>query len=81
MTTAICSAEKTDSAITDAASGRHADSRQQPPKSATPNNATGAPKTTGSINPPKGQKQATNTPSADPVGDICLLPDIAGFAH
>src|SRR5438105_8093314 len=51
------------------------------PKSATPNNATGAPKTTGSINPPKGQKQATNTPSADPVGDICLLPDIAGFAH
>jgi hypothetical protein len=40
-----------------------------------------APKTTGSINPaPRaaGQKLAT---SADPVGDICLLPDIARFAH
>src|SRR5436190_12728125 len=50
------------------------------PKSATPNNTTGAPKTTGSINPPaKGQK--ATPPSADPVGDICLLPDIAGFAH
>jgi uncharacterized protein (DUF2147 family) len=50
-----------------------------PPKSA---NTTGAPKTTGSINPPaKGQKQATTTSSADPVGDICLLPEIAGFAH
>jgi uncharacterized protein (DUF2147 family) len=41
----------------------------------------GAPKTTGAVNPaPKavaGQKQA----AADPVGDICLLPDIARFAH
>jgi uncharacterized protein (DUF2147 family) len=38
-----------------------------------------APKTTGAVNPPaqKQQKQA----AADPVGDICLLPDIAGFAH
>ena len=38
-----------------------------------------APKTTGAVNPPgqKAQKQA----AADPVGDICLLPDIAGFAH
>src|SRR3954463_10994366 len=53
-----------------------------PPKSATPNNTSGAPKTTGSINPPpKGQKQATTTPSADPVGDICLLPEISGFTH
>jgi uncharacterized protein (DUF2147 family) len=43
-----------------------------PPKAA-------APKTTGSAGPAaKGQKQAT---SADAVGDICLLPDIAGFAH
>jgi uncharacterized protein (DUF2147 family) len=44
----------------------------------------GAPKTTGSINPaPKmhGQKLATNGQPADPVGDICLLPDIARFAH
>jgi uncharacterized protein (DUF2147 family) len=40
-----------------------------------------APKTTGSVNPaPKtsGQKLAA---SADPVGDICLLPDIARFTH
>jgi uncharacterized protein (DUF2147 family) len=39
-----------------------------------------APKTTGAVNPaPKtsGQKSA----SADPVGDICLLPDIARFSH
>ena len=46
-----------------------------PPTSAT------APKTTGSVNPsPKtsGQKLAT---AADPVGDICLLPDIARFSH
>jgi uncharacterized protein (DUF2147 family) len=54
---------------------------------------TGAlPKTTGSIpaatvttatTAPKkpGQKQAANAMAADPVGDICLLPDIAGFAH
>jgi uncharacterized protein (DUF2147 family) len=51
------------------------------PKSVTATSTTGAPKTTGSINPPaKGQKQAT-TPSADPVGDICLLPEISGFTH
>ena len=39
-----------------------------------------APKSTGSVNAgakPAGQKQAT----ADSVGDICLLPDIARFAH
>ena len=43
-----------------------------------------APKTTGSVIPaPKaapGQKQAAGA-SGDVVGDICLLPDIAGFAH
>jgi len=41
--------------------------------------APAAPKTTGAVNPSaqKAQKQA----AADPVGDICLLPDIAGFAH
>lgn len=44
--------------------------------------ATGAPKTTGAVSPapgqrPAGQKQA----AADPVGDICLLPDIARFSH
>jgi hypothetical protein len=40
-----------------------------------------APKTTGSVNPAaktSGQKQAVAT---DSVGDICLLPDIARFAH
>jgi uncharacterized protein (DUF2147 family) len=49
---------------------------------AAPN--SGAPKTTGSVNPaPKapGQKQAAAGQSGDVVGDICLLPDIAGFAH
>jgi uncharacterized protein (DUF2147 family) len=41
--------------------------------------APGAPKTTGSVNPAaKKQAMAATT---DPVGDICLLPDIARFAH
>jgi len=42
------------------------------------------PKTTGSVSPaPKtsGQKLATSAQPADPVGDICLLPDIARFTH
>jgi len=41
------------------------------------------PKTTGSVVPGSkpGQKQAAGAPSGDVVGDICLLPDIAGFAH
>jgi uncharacterized protein (DUF2147 family) len=39
-----------------------------------------APKTTGAVNPP-GQKAQKQAAAADPVGDICLLPDIAGFAH
>jgi uncharacterized protein (DUF2147 family) len=46
------------------------------------------PKTTGSVGAAAktpGQKLATTTPGAtpptDPVGDICLLPDIARFAH
>jgi uncharacterized protein (DUF2147 family) len=37
------------------------------------------PKTTGSVSP-AGKKPAA-AQAADPVGDICLLPDIAGFAH
>ena len=47
--------------------------------------APAAPKTTGAANPapapkaPAGQKQAAGQP-AD-IGDICLLPDIARFAH
>jgi uncharacterized protein (DUF2147 family) len=50
------------------------------PRTAAPTTGAGAPKTTGSATPvPKtsGQKSA----SADPVGDICLLPDIARFSH
>jgi hypothetical protein len=61
------------------------------PKTAAPAPAPAAPKTTGAANPspaspaaaPKaapGQKQAAGQPPAD-IGDICLLPDIAGFAH
>jgi uncharacterized protein (DUF2147 family) len=64
-----------------------------PPKTAAP--APTAPKTTGAVNPapaavnpapaPKAapaQKQAAAT-AAQPadIGDICLLPDIARFAH
>jgi uncharacterized protein (DUF2147 family) len=46
--------------------------------------AAPAPKTTASIGAaPKtpGQKQAANAQPTDAVGDICLLPDIARFAH
>jgi uncharacterized protein (DUF2147 family) len=42
------------------------------------------PKSTGSINPAAKshpQKLATAAQPADPVGDICLIPDIARFAH
>ena len=50
------------------------------PRTAAPATTGAAPKTTGSVNPaPKtsGQKSA----AADPVGDVCLLPDIARFSH
>jgi uncharacterized protein (DUF2147 family) len=48
------------------------------PKSTSP----AGPKTTGSSNPAaKASAQKQATASADPVGDICLLPDIARFAH
>ena len=46
--------------------------------------APAAPKTTGSANPapkPSVQKLATAGQPADQIGDICLLPDIARFAH
>jgi uncharacterized protein (DUF2147 family) len=49
-----------------------------PPKTPAP------PKSTGDLNPtakPSGQKQAVAAAPTDPVGDICLLPDIARFAH
>jgi uncharacterized protein (DUF2147 family) len=46
--------------------------------------ASQAPRTTGSVNPgartAAGQKQAAGA-SSDVVGDICLIPDIARFAH
>jgi uncharacterized protein (DUF2147 family) len=45
--------------------------------------APGAPKTTGAVSPAPVQKPAAGQKqaAADPVGDICLLPDIARFAH
>src|SRR6266403_16915 len=50
------------------------------PKTAAPTTTATAPKATGSVNAPSkapGQKLATPAQPADPVGDICLLPDIA----
>lgn len=44
------------------------------PSAAAPAPTTAAPKSAATAKP--GQKGA-----ADPVGDICLLPEIAGFAH
>ena len=42
-----------------------------------------APNSTASGNPARtpGQKHAAAAHPADPVGDICLIPDIARFAH
>jgi uncharacterized protein (DUF2147 family) len=54
------------------------------PKAAAPTTTATAPKSAAPVNPaPKmpGQKLATAAPPADPVGDICLLPDIARFSH
>ena len=54
------------------------------PRIAAPATAAAMPKTTGSANPVRkmpGQKLATTAQPVDPVGDICLLPDIAGLAH
>jgi uncharacterized protein (DUF2147 family) len=47
------------------------------PKTAAPTTTATALKTAPKL---PGQKQAAAQP-ADPVGDICLLPDIARFAH
>jgi uncharacterized protein (DUF2147 family) len=51
------------------------------PKAATaaPAATTGAATTPGATKP--AGKKTASAHSADPVGDICLLPDIAGFAH
>jgi uncharacterized protein (DUF2147 family) len=61
--------------------------RVAPPIPSSPANSmakTG--KTTGAAPKPKAPLNAAAKPgqkgqAADPVGDICLLPDIAGFAH
>jgi uncharacterized protein (DUF2147 family) len=42
--------------------------------------ATSAPRTVGSVTPAPGTTDR-KTAAADPVGDICLLPDIARFTH
>jgi len=63
-----------------------------PISSSPPNNMTkGTPKTTAGTLPKTAPKPASSTtaaktaspkgPPADAIGDICLLPDIAGFAH
>ncbi len=51
------------------------------PKTAAPK--TAAPNTTGSVNPAgrKTGQKLTSAQAADLVGDICLLPDLAGFSH
>ncbi|MDO9295951.1 DUF2147 domain-containing protein [Bradyrhizobium sp.] len=51
------------------------------PKGAQQATAPAAPKTTGAASPAakSGQKQAAGQPPD--IGDICLLPDIARFAH
>src|ERR1700716_3752929 len=54
-----------------------------PAKTAPPTTTATAPKT-APINPAAktpGQKPTAAGQPADTVGDICLLPDIAGFAH
>jgi len=57
------------------------------PKPAVPSTTTAAApaKSTAPVNPaPKaapGQKLQATAQPADTVGDICLLPDIAGFTH
>lgn len=41
----------------------------------------GSPRTTGSANAAARRAAKHGTDAADPIGDICLLPDIAGLAH
>ncbi len=50
-----------------------------PPRSSAPQTAPNPPRTTGAATSP-AQKHASGHPN-DPVGDICLLPDVAGLAH
>ncbi|WP_187437321.1 DUF2147 domain-containing protein [Bradyrhizobium rifense] len=52
------------------------------PKAATtPPAAAPAPATTAPKNAAVAAKPGQKTATADPVGDICLLPEITGFAH
>jgi uncharacterized protein (DUF2147 family) len=51
---------------------------------AAPKSAAAAPKTAGTTHPAARtppQKMARQPAPGDTIGDICLLPDIAGFAH
>lgn len=41
----------------------------------------GSPRTTGSAHAAAKRASKHGTDPADPIGDICLLPDIAGLAH
>jgi hypothetical protein len=51
-----------------------------PAKNAATTGAVGAgPKTTAPVS--SAGKKTAAAPAADPVGDICLLPEIAGFSH
>jgi len=60
--------------------------KESGPKAGAAKGPASAPKATGSVNsgaatpPAAGQKHAALHPN-DSVGDICLLPDIARFAH
>ena len=49
------------------------------PKSAAP--ASNAATTGAAVPGPKAGKKTASAQAADPVGDICLLGDIAGFSH
>ena len=53
------------------------------PRAAASTGPAPAPRTTGSVNaaPKTSGQKLTSAQPADPVGDICLLPDIARFAH
>jgi uncharacterized protein (DUF2147 family) len=51
------------------------------PKTAGPSTTGAAPGSTSAAPKASGQKLATSAQPADTVGDICLIPDIARFAH
>jgi uncharacterized protein (DUF2147 family) len=49
-------------------------------KTGRPTTRSGAPDTTGSVNS-SGKPSGSQSKPADPIGDICLLPDVARLAH